>query len=263
MKPQIYIALTLLLCVAFAMPSDAHAQASGQPKALDASLRELVSQRRMDFLRKRAKELATFQANFHDLSNKKKEILRNNSVSEIAFEDVFRMLNLQKAELTIELSGIRARYELLKAEAERSTLKTKQDDAVAATQRELLQRYVANQSLRLEKTKELFSEGLKGREEVDTAESLLLASKLRLTEFDVKAKASSPSLVKAIFETSLEMAEKQAKLKSVQEMLANYLKSKDAFFELQQIKKREDWALERMEELNLDLWAWEELGSDF
>jgi len=263
MKPRIFIVLPFLLCVAFAVPEGLWAQSVGGAEPAKPSVSELVAQGQLENMRKKSAELAKFHANFLKLSEIEKETLRKNSVAEIAFEDVFRMLNLQNAELTIELKGLLARHELLKTEAEKSTLEASQSDEVSNTQRDLLQRYVASQTTRLEMVKKLYEKGAQSREEVVTAEGLLLASKLRLEEFDAKKTTASPSLVKAMFETSLEIADKQARLSSVRKMLANYTKSKPAFFKLQDINRTLEWSEERMSELRLDMWAWENLGTEF
>lgn len=260
MKTRICLVMIMLLCAVFASPTDAFAQAGGG--AVEPPSPAAIKKRRVDMMRGMVEKMKEFQVNLLERADKQKKILQANSVSDLAFEDVFRMLHLQKAELTIELSGLTARLDLLKAEVEKSTDEAKNNET-SKTQRELLERYISNQANRLEQLKRLAKKGARTADDVKKAEGLLIECKLRLREFEAKEKKASPSLVDALFKTSLEVADRKAKLESVKGMIVSYTDSKSAFRELQDVDQLQMRQGEQIRELSIELWKLENLDSDF
>lgn len=158
--------------------------------------------------------------------------LREKSVSDIAYEDVFRMLEIQKVELTIELQGLEARMKLLKERVANSAGK---DSDVANSQRELLRRYVANQEKNMARISKLARKGAASEIETSKAENLLAEAQLRLQEFEAKSKQTSPKYVEALFETSLAIAERKAKYEAVEVLLSKHIDSRKQISKLDEL----------------------------
>ncbi len=194
---------------------------------------------------------------------KRIEILKKESVSDIAFEDVFRMLYRQKVELTIEMEGLNARLALLKHEVASSTSAVQKADSVTDAQRDLLKRYVANQEEMLERTKSLAAQGLSGRSNVNEAENLLNESKIKLMEFDHKAAQASPAYVQSIFETALALAEKNAKLSAVEKMLLRHIEARDSVAAIDDLKQDRRFERVRIKELQSQLFELRTQQFDF
>ena len=191
-----------------------------------------------------AKEAAEIQAQINEfealISQTQSQLslqfdrVNKSSVSDIAFEEVYRMLHLQNAELNIDLEGLGARLELLKSNA----VSKKENGNANNTQRELLRKYVENQAAQLQTVKRLSVKGARPAQDVKKAESLLMEAQLKLEQFEANSRKASPAMVDAIFETSLEIAEKKARLEAVRKMLANHTDARSAVYDIAELKEQ-------------------------
>ena len=176
--------------------------------------------------------------------------LEKQSVSDIAYEDVFRMLQLQKVELVIELDGLDARSQLLQKKIESSKGETSRPEKL---QKELLLRYVANQKESLQTTQKLVSKGVRSKEHLQRAERMVAEAKLRLNEFEIESKEASPAYVEAMFEVTLAIAERKAKLQTVEKLLKNHIDARSQISNLQQLNEVRNTENTRLNELMFDL----------
>ena len=188
------------------------------------------------------------------------EALKGKSVSDIAFEDVFRMLHLQKVELMIELQGLDARSQLLRKKIESSKSET---DDTQKMQRVLLKRYVANQESSYETTSKLVAKGARSKEHLLRAKQLLGEAKLRLNEFEMKAREASPEYVEAMFETTLAIAERKAKLQTVESLLKNHIDARPQITEINDLTENRNSEIARLRELIFELSKFKAAQSEF
>lgn len=227
---------TIFLCLIFSFASTAflntaNAQiAPGSPKAPSAA--EMKAQQ-VEVVRSAIAESKARTAKLTGEIDSAIEKLRLSSVSDIAYEDVVRMLHLQKVELTIDLEGLGARMKLLKEKTE-ETIADGQTDTEA--QRQLLKRHVANQEQEWQKLKKLADKGSVPQESVRKAELLMKEAKLRLKLFNTKQKTPSPTFVKNILETALSIGEKQAKLAAVEKMLSSHTNSREVVSAIEELR---------------------------
>ena len=176
--------------------------------------------------------------------------LQKQSVSDIAYEDVFRMLQLQKVELVIELDGLDARSKLLQKKIESTKGETSRPEKL---QKELLTRYVANQRELLATTKKLVSKGARSKEHLQRAERLVAEAKLRLNEFEIESKEASPPYVEAMFEVTLAIAERKAKLQTVEKLLGSHIDARPQISKLNDLKESRNTENARLSELMFEL----------
>lgn len=230
MKNRIYIVLLLGLVIAFASESVAEAQSAGEASKVEPTAAPQMSSR-IKRLRKTMDELSTRLENFQERRRDMLAEFRGKSVSDISFEEVFRMLSVQKVELAIELDGLRARSKLLKEklaspdpEAEGAA---KLRWEAAKIQKDLTQQ-------RVETITKLFRKGARSQSDLDTAKHEFALAKL---QFEASKKSAGPSaeVVKAMFEVSLEIAEKTAKQSTVEKMLKRYIDSRDEFNDFKEL----------------------------
>ena len=187
-------------------------------------------------------------------------LLREKSVSDIAYEDVFRMLEIQKVELTIELQGLEARMKLLK---ERAVNSSGENSGVVNTRRELLRRYVANQKKNMDRIQKLAKKGAVSGIEASRAENLLAEAQLRLQEFEAKAKETSPKYFEALFETSLAIAERKAKYEAVESLLSKHNDSRKQISKLDELMELKSAERARQMKLLDELRTLERSASEF
>ena len=181
--------------------------------------------------------------------------LQKQSVSDIAYEDVFRMLQLQKVELVIELDGLDARSQLLQKKIESSKDESGRDETSrhVKLQKELLTRYLANQKESLATTKKLVSKGARSKEHLQRAERMVAEAKLRLNEFEIESKEASPAHVEAMFETTLAIAERKAKLQTVEKLLGSHIDARPQISKLNELTESRNTEPARLGELMFEL----------
>lgn len=243
MKNRIYIVLVLGVAIAFASEGIIEAQSAGGQSKVEPPVAPQATSR-IKMLRKTSGELTKRVEN---LLGRRKHMLaefREKSISDISFEEVFRMLNVQKVQLAIELEGLRARLnvleEKLRSPDPEAEVAAKLREEAAKIQIELTQQRFAT-------TTKLFKKGARSQSELDTAKHDLALAQL---QFEASKNAAGPSaeLVKAMFEVSLEIAEKTAKQSAVEKMLKNYVDSRDDYIELKDlsnaIEDAMDWGMQ-------------------
>ena len=247
MNPRIYPALTIAIFLSLVAPGVMVAQ------AVSGGANSGSSQRQNRIVTAIGESQARLQSVDSQIK-KQAAVLAEKSVSEVAFEDVFRMLHIQKAELAIELAGLNARVKLLKQKTEASTSGDKaSESADVKAQRRLLERFVANQRKVFDQYKSLHSKGARSASDLRRGEQLLIQAQLRLKEFEVERNEGSSSLVDAVLETSLEIAEKTARQETVEKMLRSYSESRDEFAALKDLKRTRESMAEFIEELNREM----------
>jgi len=248
-----FVAFAILLNFAFS--NEVSAQAAAEPSSKSQA---------SEFVKKEVKRRQMrIEAAQNQLSIVTKEIdkevdsLRKKSISDIAYEDVFRMLQLQKVELTIELEGLGARMSLLNEKA----ASTGEENDVVDSQREILQRYVANQKKVHQTLQKLAAKGAANVVDVAQAETLLAEAELRLKEFDVKSKQTSPKYVEALFETTLAVAERKAKLQAVEKLLSSHVESRKQVSELHELMEERSTMSQHLRDLLTDLLEYETVAA--
>ena len=260
MKNHLYVAIAAGLLLAFACPAFVAAQAAGnsppavQSRNISPSPLQVIEKAINDS--KREMELA--DSSIRD----QLKILEKKSVSDVAFEDVFRMLHLQKAELMIEVEGLNARLELLKREAEKATSGVKESSSLSF-QRQVLERQVDVLKKQINPIRKLHEKGAKSVRDLLEIEQKYVAAELQLSELNARSKKASPGLVEEMFITSLEIAEKKARQKTVQSMLQNYEDSRSGFSKLEDLRRTRSSLESRREELMRELWKIGIQGADF
>ncbi|QEG23200.1 hypothetical protein [Mariniblastus fucicola] len=259
MKNRICALLFYGLLIVFAGEGVIKAQSPGEASRVEVP-RGSEANSRIEMLRKTSAELATRIENLHDARKNRLAEFREKAISDISFEDVFRMLHVQKVELAIELEGLNARLELLERKISSSGL---ENESALEMQRDLLKRYVANQSERLELTMRLVKKGAASQADQHQAEQLLAEAQLRLGEFEVKSEQASPALAHAMFEVSLEIAEKKAKQSMVEKMLKKYIDSREDFNELRKFDGEIEDAMELRRKLSRELVSPQSVDTDF
>ncbi len=176
--------------------------------------------------------------------------LNNGSVSDIAYEEVFRRLHVHKVELTIELKGLTARMELLKEKAVQSS---EAKDDLVKVQRDAMNQMLHSQLQRLKQVETLQKKGIVSQLEVQEAKQLVIEAEIKMKEFETETKQASPAVVEAVFETSLAIAERKAKLEAVQEMLAKHVESRSRIEKLGQLMSERESESRRLKMMVSDL----------
>ena len=258
MKYHLYVAFAVCLLLIAAIPSRVAAQSAGNgPAALEPPK---VTPLKMleQAIQKSKRELELADSSIRD----QLKALEKRSVSDIAFEDVFRMLHLQKAELMIEVEGLNARLDLLKREAEKA-INGNVGSESSKIQRQLYERHVVIAKKQFETFKRLQEKGARSEEDLVEVEEQLIAAQLRQKKFQSQAKQASPGLVEEMFKTSLEIAEKKARQKTVLSMLQNYEDSRSGFSKLEDLRRTRSSLESRREELMREMWKIGAQGADF
>ena len=240
-KNMRFLALAILLSVATV--GMAFAQAAPKPAVKKAS-------RRMNVMEGEMQRSEQLLRDTTERIEEKVDSLRKKSVSDIAFEDVFRMLQLQKVELTIEMEGLGARLKLLK---EKAAAPAKKENDLFNSKREVLRRYVANQKKSMARVQSLKKKGAISNVDAVNAETRLAEAELRLQEFEVTAQQTSSAYVEAVFETSLAIAERKAKLSAVEKLLEQHVESRKEISKLDELKEMRKSERVRLREISSEM----------
>ena len=260
MKNHLYLAIAVGLLLAFACPTFVAAQAASKNPPV---VQPQNSKPSYELALRKAIEKAIRELEQSDVHIKKQvKLLGNSSVSDIAFQDVFRMLHLQKAELAIEVEGLNARLDLLKREAEKATSGGEESES-SKIQREACERRVELAKKRVKTTRRLADKGARNSEALASSEHELKVAELQLRANRARAKQASPGLVEEMFKTTLEIAEKKARQKTVQSMLQNYEDSRSDFSKLEDLRRTRSSLESRREELMREMWNIGGQGADF
>jgi hypothetical protein len=259
MKNHLYFVIAAGLLLVFAYPAGVAAQSAGNsPPVAQPSPRKVSLKAIEKAINNSMRDLEASDGRIKEQI----KILGERSVSDIAFEDVFRMLHLQKAELTIEVEGLNARLELLKSEAEKVT-SGETETEYSKIQREAAEKQLALTKKQFETTKKLAEKGALSSNELASSRYEMEVAHLRLSANRAKARQGSPKLVEEILKTSLEIAEKKARQKTVLSMLQNYEDSRSGFSKLESLKRTRNSLESRREELIREMWKIGVQGTDF
>ena len=172
------------------------------------------------------------------------------NVSDLAFEDVFRMLHLQNAELSIDLGGLTARLDLLKEQVEK-----KRADKMNLTSLEIeaAQIQVELTQQRLQTVGRLAAKGARSDGELLTSKHEAEVAKLQLRRAEEMLKQDPSSIVDAVFETALEIAEKKARLEAVTKMLNGHRNAREAVSRVTELKQEMNLERTTLRELRTKL----------
>lgn len=250
MKNQICIVLLLAAVIALASEGVVKAQSAGGASKVESPVAPLVNSR-VEMLRETSNEVKRRIGNLQQARKNRLAEFREKSLSDISFEEVFRLLHVQKVELEIELEGLGARSKMLKERLRSPNHAAAESKAKLSEDAAKLQMKLAQQ--RLATKLQLHKKGAVSKAEVDAAEHEVAVAKLQLVASAQKLANPSPELLKAIFEVSLEIAEKTAKRSTVEAMLKKYIESRDDFIELNEfnaaIEDSMDWLMQLSREM--------------
>jgi hypothetical protein len=241
------LGIVLVIVAGIALPDFAVAQSPAQPDPKASALitkRIVATQEQVDTAK------AQLDRNKREVEEVI-EMIREKSVSDIGYEDVFRMLQIQKVELKVELEGLKARMDLLQ---KKIATDSDGDNELVDAKRNNLRRYVVNQEENLAKLNALAEKGAVPKSETVKAEQMLADAKLRLIEFESTSRQAAPKYVESLFETTLAIAERKAKLATVETMLAKYIETREDISKLKEAKGYQEVqravVYDLMEELN-------------
>ena len=127
-------------------------------------------------------------------------------VSAESYPEVLRTLHSQRVQLSIDLAGLEARHQAIK-EAVATISATKMENLIGP-----LQKLVAIRASELDRLKAAHDKGIISLDDVRAAEIALLESKTRLAQKTSSSASASGQLNDQLLATSLEKAEKAARL---------------------------------------------------
>jgi DNA repair exonuclease SbcCD ATPase subunit len=202
--------------------------------------RELVHERAA--LAASETQLATTQAQLDDskarlkaLKHEREEVLRSQEggLSSAAYDEIMRLLQTQKVQLTIDIAGIRARHELLNDELQKS-----QGQSLEQQQTEVnaLQQILDLQTDKLHRAELMQKAGQMSEDEFLNAKQQLLEAQIRLQQARRPNKGPTGSLDNELLQVSLAHAESTARLQMIEQLLGKYIEARvnvDSLDELQ------------------------------
>ena len=178
----------------------------------------------------------------NDLRDANFEHLDNLGVSNESFSEVVRMLQTQKVELAIDLAGLEARREFL-SDALESTEQKRSSELLAP-----LQAVLSLEEQALKKVEALTSRGSASSADVQDAKRRVLLAQVRIAEAKQKTDSNS-KLQDDLLSSSLERAEKQARLQHVTEMLGALTKSRTKILATEEYSKTSESLSNEIEHL--------------
>lgn len=241
--PTIAFTFLLALLVTLSVTTNASAQAIAEPL------------KKAEYGGAFKAQLSMVEAEIRDATNRVDETssaikkstdgLRSKGVSDLAFEDVFRLLHVQRVELAIELKGFEARLVLL----EKKLGDVKELDPSEKLELEGLQRQVELIKQRAESTKRLKAKGARSHQDLQSIQHSLAAAELKLKSFRWKAQQPTTNQMDATFETTLAIAERKAKLEAVEEMIAKHTEARPEVAALNDLKDGRSHEIEQLRSL--------------
>lgn len=158
------------------------------------------------------------------------------SVSRESFEEVMRLLQAQRIQLSIDMAGFEARREaMMKLQDGTQTGAAGPRAEIAQKLRDLVQL----QRLKLDDLKKLHDAGSVSTGELRDVERQLLEAEIRLAEFELPLnQAQLQEFQQELTAVSIERAEKTARLQRVEELLAQLVRSRTAVQSLQENDQR-------------------------
>lgn len=178
------------------------------------------------------------------------------SISTDSFAEVMRLLQSQRVQLSIDLAGLEARREsLIALQRETAGEQGEHRQQVIGKLKQLVQ----IQGNKLNLAKELASSGSASQGEVQELEGKLLEAEIRLSEFESAVTDSAVQQFRGeLAATSIERAEKQARLHRVEEMLAQIVESRQSVHQLSELDQRIAHSYALQQELEQQLRATQE-----
>lgn len=204
----------------------------------------------------------------HQMEAEKKEVSKKRilllkdqdklAISESSFEEVIRTLLIQRVQLTIELAGLEARREVLLGIYEKSRNVRVKESTMT---RSLLARLVTSQREQVENAKKLNASGSLSTSDMRAVEAKLLEAEIRYAQFDgSQAPGVGSELENHLSHTSLDRAEKKARLATTERLLAEYTSARPLISEIRLLNRefelREDkWlsGVSRLSDLHREL----------
>ncbi len=237
-----FTVLTCLTLLVAGSEVSAQSTSSPHPKVLEAQMR-------LDALRANKErllsDLSELQQQADELFSERVEIIREqdaNGISLESFPEIVKSLQSNRIDLLIDIAGLDARREFLT-----QTKLDAQAEARAAILepiKELLM--VEEQSF--ERVRQLFERGSVSEAQVAEAERSVLQAKIRLAE--ASSRMDSGKLNDDLLVTSLERAEKQARLDKTMELLDSLEISRNAMQFREEIEIKIESSQRKISRLN-------------
>ena len=170
-----------------------------------------------------ADRLAETKAQMEDFQNKRVELLKQQNdlgVSSASYDDIMRLLQTQKVQLTIDLAGIEARRDAM---IEQYEANRKVEIENGGTAVESLKELMAIQADRLRQAEAMHDKGVAPQAEVLDAKQKLLEVKIRLEEMNRVYGNGQKPVNQELLSVSLTRAETVARLNKVNQLLEEYV----------------------------------------
>ena len=180
--------------------------------------------------------LSKLQAQLEDLQNQRSELLKQQDklgVSSASYDEIMRLLQTQKVQLTIDLAGIEARRDAMIEQRELGKKAESENNVPVA---ESLKELGKIQNERLRQIEAMHAKGVAPQSEVLDAKQQLLEVQIRLAGLSNPNGADRQPLDGEMINISLSRAETVARLHKVDQLLEEYSGSRASFDSLARIQ---------------------------
>ena len=217
-----------------------HAQSVAQPspRQLLRKQMELVEMEKQESMAMLRKLQTNLESNFSKLDKV--------NISDFAFADVMKLLQVQRIELLIDIAGLEARQEKLS-----TSQQEKLELSILENEVELAKVKLELVSREFEFTKKLASKGTMSSMEVERAKY-----QLKVTEQELRQKELSWEQARSGLEysdTLIELVEKKARLKKIDSILSEQTQTRNTINEMENLKDRIRAERTRMKSLEAQL----------
>lgn len=222
------LALILGVCLAGTACTFAQSAPTGAPPTPPTSQQLLQLQWQM--AQQRVAEAAAI---VDDLESKKESIvdeLDDLNISDASFVEVMSTLQTQRIQLMIDLRGLKARQQAVEDLVRQMNAREENQMLI-----EMLERSVANAESSLEQLQRLHKAGSIPSSQLYPAEQAVLEARIRLTQARQEASTQQSSEVANI---TIDRAEKMARLEMVEQLLKDFVASREKVEQAQRMDIR-------------------------
>lgn len=220
-----YVLSSLILAGLLMSASNAYSQ-SANPQTLKQRKRVFldaqITQAKADVINIE-KRIAEMTVKLRELKSVQKDLRAEHDekgVSDVSFSEVIKTLQAMRVDLMIDIAGLEARRETvieLKKEMEKAS-----EELIIQ-----LQELLAIEEDRLAKTEKLFKSGAASNSDFQQAKARMLEVRIRIAEAKQPGKSNS-MLNDQLLNSSLERAEKKARLEKTESLLQTFTKSRSS-----------------------------------